>query len=106
MAKSQDLSKIRQPANNEESRTRQMINLAINNAEDQLRSGTASSQVITHYLKLGSPEEALRTQKLQMEINLIQAKIEAIKSAQSFEETAKAALDAMREYSGHGTSDD
>ena len=42
------------PALTPEARENQMIALAVDLAEQQLRDGTASSQVITHYLKLGS----------------------------------------------------
>ena len=45
------------PASSPEARENQMISLAIDLAEQQLRDGTASSQVITHYLKLGSTKE-------------------------------------------------
>ena len=39
------------PALTPEARENQLISLAIDLAEQQLRDGTASSQVITHYLK-------------------------------------------------------
>ena len=39
------------PALTPEARENQLIALAVNLAEKQLREGTASSQVITHYLK-------------------------------------------------------
>ena len=42
------------PVMTPEARENQLISLAIDLAEQQLRNGTASSQVITHYLKLGS----------------------------------------------------
>ena len=44
--------KIR-PALSPEARENQLIDLAVNLAEQQLLDGTASSQVITHFLKLG-----------------------------------------------------
>ena len=50
--------KIR-PALTPEARENQLIYLATNLAEQQLRDGTASSQVITHYLKLGSTKEKI-----------------------------------------------
>ena len=49
-----------------EAREQQLVAMATDLAEKQLRDGTASSQVITHYLKLGSTRERLE-QELKME---------------------------------------
>ena len=70
------------PAITPEGREDQMIAYAINLAEEQLRNGTASSQVITHYLKLGSMKERQERRKLEEEIKLLEAKTAAIKSEQ------------------------
>lgn len=93
--------KIR-PALTPEARENQLVSLAINLAEQQLRDGTASSQVITHYLKLGSQKERLEREKLQRENELLKAKTDSIASAKRTEELYENALRAMREYSGHG----
>jgi hypothetical protein len=77
-----------------------MVSLAIDLAEKQIRSGTASSQVITHYLKLGSSRETLEQQRLEHENELTRVKIEAIESQKRVEELYKEALNAMRMYSG------
>lgn len=79
-----------------------MISLAVDLAEKQLLEGTASSQVITHYLKLGSTKERLEKEKLERENELLRAKTEALESAKHVEELYANALDAMRSYSGHG----
>lgn len=89
------------PAITPEGRENQMISLAVDLAEQQLRDGTASSQVITHYLKLGSTKERQEKEKLEEEIKLLKAKTEALKSAQKVEELYINALDAMKQYSGH-----
>ena len=78
--------------------------MAIDRAEQQLLDGTASSQVITHYLKLGSTKERLEREKLERENELLRAKAESIQSAQRIEELYKNALDAMRSYRGEGDS--
>jgi hypothetical protein len=83
-----------------------LIALAVDLAEKQLSKGTASSQVITHYLKLGSTKERLEKEKLEEENKLLRAKTEAIQSAKRVEELYKDALNAMRTYSGRGESDD
>lgn len=93
--------KRRAPAKTPESRENQMINLAVDLAEKQLLDGTASSQVITHFLKLGSTKEKIEKEILQEQKTLIKAKTEAMQSAKRVEELYQNALDAMRAYSGH-----
>lgn len=88
------------PATTPEARESQMISLAERLAEQQLREGTASSQVITHYLKLGSTREQLEQQRLAGEVDLQKAKIEAMASTQRLEEMYTRAMDAFRGYQG------
>lgn len=88
------------PATTPEGRENQLISFAVDLAEKQLREGTASSQVITHYLKLGSTREKLEQEKIARENELLQAKADALASAAKVEELYKTALDAMRSYSG------
>ena len=76
-----------------------MISLAMDVAEQQLREGTASSQVITHYLKLATREQ-LEQKKLENETALLVAKAQQIESAERAEEKYEEALKAMRRYSG------
>lgn len=89
------------PALTLEARENQLITLAVNLAEKQLREGTASSQVISHYLKMGSTKEKLEKEKLEKENELLRAKTEALQSAKTVEELYTKALDAMRIYSGN-----
>jgi hypothetical protein len=95
----------RPPATTPEARENQLISLAVDLAEEQLLKGTASSQVISHYLKLGSTKERLEKEKLEQENKLLKAKTESIQSQKRVEELYKNALDAMRSYSGRGGSD-
>jgi hypothetical protein len=97
-------SKSIRPALTPEARENQLISLAIDLAEKQLLDGTASSQVITHYLKLGSTKERIEKEILGEQKKLITAKTEAIQSAPRMEALYKNALDAMREYGGQGRS--
>ena len=83
-----------------EARENQLIALATNLAEKQLREGTASSQVITHYLKMGSMKERIEREILKEQKDLIKAKTEALKSEKRVEELYSEALEAMRRYSG------
>lgn len=95
------------PALTPEARENQLIYLATELAEQQLRDGTASSQVITHYLKLGSSKEKIEREILEKQKDLITAKTEALQSAKHIEELYANAIAAMKSYSGHGeTSDD
>ena len=93
------------PALTPESRENQLISLAVDLAEKQLQEGTASSQVITHYLKLGSTKERIEKEILEKQKELISAKTEALKSAKRVEELYADAIKAMRSYSGHNDSD-
>lgn len=90
----------RRPATTPEARENQMISSAIDLAERQLLEGTASAQVITHYLKLGSTREALEQERLSNENAVLRAKVEAMASAKRVEELYEAALNAMRNYAG------
>ena len=69
-------------------------------------NGTASSQVITHYLKLGSTKERIEKEILEKQKQLIEAKTQSLQSAQRIEELYTDALNAVRKYSGQGDSDD
>ena len=93
------------PALTPEARENQLISLAIDLAEQQLRDGTASSQVITHYLKLGSTKEKLEREKLKNENELLKAKTDNLASQKHVEELYENALRAMRSY-GSGIIDE
>ena len=96
----------RPPAKTPEARERQMISLAVDLAEQQLLDGSASAQVITHFLKLGSPKEQLEREKLARENNLLEAKQDQIRSQQNSEEMYQKVVEAMRRYSGSEVEDD
>ena len=103
---SSESSRKMRPALSPEARENQLVSLAVDLAEKQLRDGTASSQVITHYLKLGSTKERIEKEILEKQKELIEAKTQSLQSAQRIEELYKNALDAMRNYSGQGDPDD
>lgn len=96
----------RRPATTPEARENQLIALAADLAERQMREGTASSQIVTHYLKLGSTREKLEQERLVMENELAKAKIEAMASAQRIEELYGKAIAAMRNYAGDAEDSD
>jgi hypothetical protein len=90
----------RPPATSPEFRETQVVSAAYDLAERQLKEGTASAQVITHFLKLGTERESLERDKLRGENELMKAKIDALASAARMEEIYENALKAMRTYSG------
>lgn len=99
-------SKMMRPALTPEAREGQLISLAVDLAEKQLREGTASSQVITHYLKLGSTKERLEKEILEKQKDLMDAKTQSLKSTDKLEELYTNALNAFRGYSGQVDNND
>lgn len=96
---SEGKSRHRPPATTPEARENQLVSAAIDLAEQQISNGTASAQVITHFLKLGSTRERLEQQRLEHENELTRVRIEAIESQKRVEELYMEALQAMRSYS-------
>lgn len=90
----------RKPATTPEGRENQLVSAATDLAEEQILNGTASSQVITHFLKLGSTRERLEQERLEHENELTRVKIEALESQKRVEELYAEALNAMRSYAG------
>lgn len=103
--KSDDMPKKLRPALSPKAREDQMISLAMDCAEQQMLAGTASSQVITHYLKLGSELTKLEMKKIECEIELSKAKREALASSDHLEELYRGAMNAMRGYKGDEEDD-
>lgn len=104
--KDADNSESRQssPATTPEAREHRLVGLAFDLAEKQLRDGSASAQVVTHFLKFGTEREKLEREKLRNDNLLAQAKIEDLKSGQRIEELYGNAIKAMREYGGQDDS--
>lgn len=94
------------PATTPEAREHEMVGLALDLAERQIKAGTASSQVITHFLKAGSLREQLEQERIQHENELLRVKKEALESQQRVEEMYVNALNAMRSYSGQTSTQD
>ena len=88
------------PALSLDARESRLISLAMDRAEEQLTDGTASSQLIVHYLKLGTTKERIEKEILEKQKVLIDAKTESIQSAKRAEELYEKALASMREYGG------
>lgn len=93
------------PAFTPEDRENQVINLAFDLAEKQIREGTASAQVITHFLKLASQKERLEREFLSERTRLANAKVQQIDREKERDEMYKNAIEAMRRYSGQPDDD-
>ena len=96
----EDGRRRRKPATSPEARENEISSSAYDLAEEQIKTGTASSQVITHFLKMGSSRERLEQQRIAHENELLQVKREQIENQSRIEELYSAAIDAMRAYSG------
>lgn len=94
----------RQPATTPEAREAELSMKAYDLAETQLENGTASSQVITHFVKAGSRREQMEQLKIAHEIELMEVKKDALASQARTEALFEEALVAMRSYSGMGSS--
>lgn len=90
----------RPPARSVRARENQMISLAVDLAEKQLIEGTASSQIITHYLELASSKEKLKIEKLENENKLLKAKTEALGSDKELKKICLDAIEAIKSYRG------
>lgn len=99
-------SKPLRPALTPESRENQMISLAVDQAEKQLREGTAPAQIVVHYLKLGTTIAKLEKEKMLAEIELQKAKAKNLDREDESRELYLNAIKAMRKYSGHGEAEE
>lgn len=90
------------PATTPQGRENQLISKAVDLAEQQLEDGTASAQVITHYLKLGSSRERLEQQRIASENELLQAKKEHMADLKKSDALFQNAMDYFRAYTGNG----
>jgi hypothetical protein len=88
------------PATSPEQREMQLADAAYDLAEEQITSGTASSQVLTHFLKMGSTRERLEQERMRHEVELMQVKKEQLEGQKRVEELYVGALEAMRGYQG------
>lgn len=88
------------PARTEEGREQQMMSLAYDEAEKRLRDGTASSQILTHFLRLATTREQLEKERLRLENELTRAKTESIRSQKRIDELYENAMIALGIYNG------
>lgn len=75
-----------------------LIALALGLAERQLLEGTATSQVVTHFLRLGSLRAQVEKEKIQLENNLLIEKIQSEKLGQKMQEMFQNLLESLQTY--------
>lgn len=103
---SEDEERRRKPATTPEAREQQLASMTYDLAEEQIQGGNVSSQVMTHFLKMGSTRERLEQQKMEHEIELMDVKKQALEDRARIEDLFTAAIDAMRSYSGSSSYED
>lgn len=88
------------PSRGLKNREDDLIAAATDLAEKQLREGTASSQIIAHYLKAGSVKQQLELEQLRQNNLLLEAKTDALKSAAAETELYESVIEALKAYNG------
>lgn len=88
-----------------ENREQQLVGYAIDLAEKQLKEGTASSSVITHFLKIASSREHIERELLNKQMEVMEAKAQTLNRDRDVKELTEAALNAMKTYTGRGDED-
>lgn len=96
----------RPPATTPQARENQLIGMAYDAAEKQIREGKATSQLLTHFLKLGTEKEGLERKKLEAENKLLHARVESIASGAQSSELYEKAIKAFRKYQGEEDTED
>lgn len=104
MARTRD--RTHNPAMSPEAREAELVSLAYDVAEEQLRAGTVQGQVLTHFLKAGSSRDRLEQERIKQENLLTAQKIENLASQQRVEELMVDALAAMRTYTGNASDEE
>ena len=87
------------PPLNDEAHETKLVALALKQAQTHLEEGTASSQIITHFLRLGSIKAQVELEKLELENRLLEEKILAERSGQQLNEMFGEVLAALKSYS-------
>lgn len=106
MGKETKVRKKCPPVSSPEAREKQIINLAYNEAEKRIRDGTATSQLLTFFLKLGSVREQMELEKIRSDLRMTDAKIRQIDEQKDIKELYEKAIEAQKRYRGNMFSGD
>lgn len=77
-----------------------LVAMSLDRIEQQIADGTVSSQVLTHYAKLGSSREKLEQERLRNENEVLRKKVETMEAAVDVKNLMQDALSAFKGYSG------
>lgn len=94
------------PASDPDNREKQLVSLAYDLAEERLRNGSATSQEIVHFLRLGSIRERKELEMIEKKNELMSAKTDALQSAKRIEELYSNAIQAFGMYRGNQSDED
>lgn len=86
------------PVTSPEAYEKKLVAMAYSLAEERLRNGTATSQEIVHFLRLGSLKERKELEMMEKKNELMTAKTEALQSAKRIEALYADAINAFKSY--------
>jgi uncharacterized protein involved in exopolysaccharide biosynthesis len=91
-------SKSSTPPLTPEAHQNKLVSLALEQAEKELREGTASSQIITHFLKIATTRDQIELEKIQLEKELLSERIRSEQSHQNLETMFANVISALKSY--------
>lgn len=96
----------RSPAKTPEERESMLVAMSLDRIEQQIADGNVSSQVLTHFAKLGSSRERLEQERLANENAVLRKKLETMEAAIDIKHLMEDALGAFTGYTGEKVLDD
>lgn len=96
----------KKPARTPKQRENQIINLVMDVVEQKIIDGTASSQILCHFLKLATEKERLENDKLRGELELAKARVRQIDMQEDLKSLYEGAVSAMRGYRSTNENDE
>ncbi len=76
----------------------ELIALALDQAREQLRNGTASPSTLNYYLKLAGSRERIEREVMEHQIKLLEAKARSIERSETETQAYLDAIEIMKNY--------
>lgn len=95
---SEDKQSLMTPPFTDLDQENKLIALAYSQAERELEEGTASSQIVTHFLKLGTQRAELEAEQIKLQNSLLEERILGERENQKISEMVNEVLSALRSY--------
>lgn len=89
-----------------EGRVNTLVDMAVDIAEEQLRTNSIAPATLNQLLKLATTKDRLEITKLEKEVALLHAKTLSLENAEKQEELFKEAMRAFSGYRGDDIVDD